>query len=282
MKIRKAAFAGRFYPVHKKELAKLYEQVLLSEKSKIDYSLANQHIIGGIVPHAGFMYSGYQAIHFFEILKNSPKKIDTIVIINPNHTGYGDAISLDDNFEWEGVLRNTVLDHEFMNELDFPKSEMAHRFEHSGEIMLPFLQYVLDYDFKILPITLSVQNSSNASIISHAIFKANQKLKKEILLIASSDFSHFVSPQKGLEQDNPVVKAIQKFDTKNIEKEVTENNLSICGYGPIMTLIEYSKLISGDVKTQILKRGHSGEVSPSSEVVHYLSMLFFNEAPNLK
>lgn len=275
MKIRKAAFAGRFYPAHKKELIKLYEQILLSEKSKIDYSLAEQQIIGAIVPHAGFMFSGYQAIHFFEILKNYPKNIDTIIIINPNHTGYGDAISLDDNFEWEGVLRNTVLDHEFMNELDFPKSEMAHQFEHSGEIMLPFLQYVLDYDFKILPITLSVQNSTNAKIIADEIFRVNQKLNKEILVIASSDFSHFVSPQRGVEQDNAVVESIQKFEPKNIEKEVNKNNLSICGFGPIMALIEYSKLISPNIKTQILKRGHSGEVSPSSEVVHYLSMLFY-------
>lgn len=275
MKIRKAVFAGRFYPAHKKELIKLYEQVLLSEKSKIDYSLAEQQIIGGIVPHAGFMYSGYQAIHFFEIIKNYPNKIDTIIIVNPNHTGYGDAISLDDNFEWEGVLRNTVLDHEFMNELDFPKSEMAHQFEHSGEIMLPFLQYVLDYDFKILPITLSVQNLSNAQIIANAIFQANQKLKKEILFIASSDFSHFVSPKKGVEQDNAVVEAIQKFDSNEIQKEVTENNLSICGFAPIMALIEYSKLISPDIKTKLLRRGHSGEVNPSAEVVHYLSMLFY-------
>lgn len=275
MKIRKAAFARRFYPAHKKELIKLYEQILLSEKSKIDYSLAEQQIIGGIVPHAGFMFSGYQAIHFFEILRNYPKKIDTIIIVNPNHTGYGNAISLDDNFEWEGVLRNTVLDHEFMNELDFPKSEMAHQFEHSGEIMLPFLQYVLDYDFKILPITLSVQNSTNAKIIADEIFRVNQKLNKEILVIASSDFSHFVSPQRGVEQDNPVIESIHKFETKNIEKEVNKNNLSICGFGPIMALIEYSKLISPNIKTQILKRGHSGEVSPSSEVVHYLSMLFY-------
>ena len=70
MKIRKAAFAGRFYPAHKKELVKLYEQILLSEKSKIDYSLSEKEIVGAIVPHAGFIYSGYQAIHFFEIFNN--------------------------------------------------------------------------------------------------------------------------------------------------------------------------------------------------------------------
>lgn len=275
MKIRKAAFAGRFYPAHKKELIRLYDQILLYEQSRIDYDLADKEIIGAIVPHAAFMYSGYQAIHVFEILKKHAQKFDTIVIVNPNHTGYGDEISLDENFEWEGVLGNTVLDHEFMQELDFPKNEMAHKFEHSGEVMLPFLQYVLDYDFKLLPITLSVQHFENAKRIAGAVFKANQKLNKKLFFIASSDFSHFVSPQTGAENDNPVIESILDLDTKKTEKTVRKNNLSICGYGPIMSLIEYSKLVSPHIKTQALRRGHSGEVSPSAEVVHYMSMLFF-------
>ena len=278
MKIRKAAVAGRFYPSHKKELAKLYDQILLAEKSKIDYSLAENEIIGAIVPHAGYVYSGYQAIHFFEILKNLRTTFDTVVIVNPNHTGYGDEISLDDNFQWEGVLGNTVLDHELMNELDFPKNEMGHKFEHSGEVMLPFLQHVLDYEFKILPITLSVQNQENAKQIADEIYRAKQKLQKKICFIASSDFSHFVSPQQGEKQDNPVIEDILNFDAESIEKEIRKNKQSICGYGPIMSLIEYSKLCSDQSKNKILRRGHSGEVSPSSEVVHYLSVLFYQEA----
>jgi AmmeMemoRadiSam system protein B len=275
MKIRKAAFAGRFYPANKKELIKLYEQILLSEKNKINYELAKQKIIGAIVPHAGFIYSGYQAIHFFEILKKHPTQIDTIIIVNPNHTAYGEEISLDENFAWESTLGVTVLDHEFMQKLDFPKAEMAHRFEHSGEVMLPFLQYVLDYDFKILPISMSVQNYSNARLIAESIFNANKKLNKEILIIASSDFSHFISVDQGHKQDSPVIDFIQKFESKNIENEVQKNNLSICGYGPIMSLIEYAKLLSPEIKNKTLRRGHSGEVNSAAEVVHYLSMLFY-------
>ena len=70
MKIRKAAHSGRFYPTHKKDIKKMYQTILLSEQKKINYGLANENLIGAIVPHAGFMYSGYQAIHVFEILKN--------------------------------------------------------------------------------------------------------------------------------------------------------------------------------------------------------------------
>ncbi len=276
MKTRKAAFANRFYPAQKKELIKLYDQILLSEQNKINYKLANTNIIGGIVPHAGFMYSGYQAIHFFEILKNYKKKVDTVIIINPNHTGYGEDISLAENFAWESVFGETVVDLEFARELGFPQNEMAHRFEHSGEIMLPFLQYVLDYEFKILPITFSAQNLDYAKLIAKSIFETNQKLNKKILIIASSDFSHFVSPEQGIKQDDPVVEAIPKLDSETIEKEVKANNLSICGFGPIMSLIEYSKLLSDDIKVQQLRRGHSGEVHPSPEVVHYLSMLFYS------
>lgn len=274
MKIRKATHIGKFYPAHKKDLIKMYESILLLEKMKINYALAKSDLIGAIVPHAGFMYSGYQAIHFFEILKTHPKKFDSIIIINPNHTGYGDPISLDECFEWEGVFRNTVLDHEFMNKMDFPKSEMAHKFEHSAEVMLPFLQYVLDYDFKILPITMSVQNVGNAKRIADAIFNVNQQLKKEILIIASSDFSHFLSPDKGRELDDHVLREIYALNSEGVEDEVKTKNISVCGYGPIMALIEFAKLTTTDPQLSLLKRGHSGEVHPANEVVNYVSMMF--------
>ncbi len=273
MKIRKAAHIGKFYPAHKKDLIKLYESILLSEKMKIDYGLAKSDLIGAIVPHAGFIYSGYQAIHFFEILKNHPKKLDTIIIINPNHSGYGDPVSLDECFEWESVLRNTVLDHEFMNELNFPRSEMAHKFEHSGEVMLPFLQYVLDYNFTILPITMSVQNFSNAKRIADAIFNVNQQLKKEILIIASSDFSHFLSPDKGRDLDDHVLREIYALNSEKLEHEVQTKNISVCGYGPIMALIEFAKLSVPGPQISLLKRGHSGEVHPANEVVNYVSVM---------
>jgi AmmeMemoRadiSam system protein B len=145
--------------------------------------------------------------------------------------------------------------------------------EHSSEVMLPMLQYFFDYSFQIVPITLSNQSFKNAKSLAFKIKETAQKLNRKILLIASSDFSHFLSPEKGKEMDDIVLRNILLLDSAEIEKVVRNKNISVCGYGPIMTLIEYSKLLSDKPKAEILKRGHSGEIIPSSEVVDYISIL---------
>ncbi len=194
-KTRHPAVSGRFYPDTKNEIIKQLDTILEKESPSIDLLLAQKNIIGAIVPHAGYMYSGYQAIHFFEILKNSKQKFDTFIIINPNHTGYGAEISMDENDFWETPFGKVEIDKDFYHLLDFNYAADAHKYEHSGEVMIPLLQYSLAYEFKIVPITLSRQNLQNAQQIANAIYKANQKLNKNICLIASSDFSHFLKPR---------------------------------------------------------------------------------------
>ena len=274
MKVRKSAVAGRFYPASKESIIEQIESIREKELPNINLKLKDNYIIGGVVPHAGYMFSAYQAIHFFEIVKQSQKKYDTIVIVNPNHTGLGNEIAFDSNDVWETPLGQVALDVEFGEKLGVSISEIEQQREHSGEVMLPFLQYFLDYDFKIAPITLSHQTYKNAKLLAGKIHKAAQKLNREILIIASSDFSHFLSPEKGKEMDEHVLRNIFLLDSPAIEKVVQGKKISVCGYGPIMTLIEYSKLIATKPKVDILKMGHSGEIIPSSEVVDYVSILF--------
>jgi len=275
MKIRKAAHSGRFYPASQQEIIKLYKKILAAEAKNIDYALAKENPIGAIVPHAGFIYSGYQAIHVFEILKDLPSKPDTFFIINPNHRGFGPPIAVDENETWETPFGNVNLDLDLMDSLGFPKSEAAHLHEHAAEVMLPFLKYVLDYDFKIVPITMSVQNLSNAKLIASAIIKSVKLSGKNVFFIASSDFSHFLSPERGKEMDDYVLKEIYKLNSKGVEAQVNSKNISVCGFGPIMSLIEYAKLTTENPKLTLLKRGHSGEVHSSDEVVNYVSILFY-------
>ena len=275
MKIRKPAVAGKFYPDDRKELEKLINSIYLKEKNNIDLSLSKHKIFGGVVPHAGYMFSAYEAVHFFDIIKNSSQQYDTIIIINPNHSGYGYDIDLDSNDLWETPFGDISLDTDFMSHLPFSVSSEAHRYEHSGEVMLPLLQYFLDYEFKIIPITMSHQNYENAKRLADGIYNVNQKLNRNILIIASSDFSHYVDPEKGKYLDNFILDDILKLDSKAINRTVYEKHLSVCGYGPIMSLVEYSKLVSKNPQPKILRRGNSGEVIPSNEVVDYVSILFY-------
>jgi len=122
---------------------------------------------------------------------------------------------------------------------------------------------------------MSRQDNQNAKIIAASIFNANKILKKKICIIASSDFSHFVEPDEGKKLDSFVIDAILNLDTESVYYEVRNKNITVCGYGPIMTLIEYSKLVTENPVAKILKIGNSGEVIPSDEVVDYVSVLIY-------
>lgn len=277
MKIREPAVAGRFYPGSASEIKELVENIFRREKSQIATKLAKEELIGGVVPHAGYIFSAYQALHFFEIAKQSGKRYQTVFIIHPNHTGYGDGVAFDEHQAWQTPLGTTKIDSDFVEIMNFPRSAEAHQYEHSGEVMLPLLQLWLNYEFEIVPICIKHQNTENAQKIARAIFEANQTLKKEILLIASSDFSHFLPPKTGAKLDDMVVEQILRLDSEKVFQTVTQNNISVCGFCPIMTLIEYAKKVAQKPKMQVLKRGHSGEIVPSNEVVDYVSMLCYNE-----
>lgn len=277
MKVRNPAVAGRFYAADKNSLQKEIETIYEKEAPKILEFNKEIKIIGGVVPHAGYMYSAYQAVHFFHALKKSSTQFDTIIILNPNHRGDGNPIALDENEKWETPLGLVSLDLEFMQNLPFTKSAAAHKYEHSAEVMLPLLQYFLPYDFKIVPISISRQNYENAVIIAQKLFDAQKITNRKIAVIASSDFSHFLSPAKGKELDNLILEEIENKNAQAIEEKIYKNNISVCGFCPIMALMEYSRLLRLDYHTKLLKYGHSGEISAADKVVDYASILFYLE-----
>ena len=124
---------------------------------------------------------------------------------------------------------------------------------------------------------MSNQSQKNAKLLAAKIVKTMTDLGRKILIIASSDFSHFLTPEQGKKQDLYVIEQILAQNSSAIEQVVREKDISVCGYGPIMTLIEYSKLVTEKPLVDILRIGHSGEIIPSSEVVDYVSILFSKE-----
>ncbi len=274
-KIRKPAVAGMFYPAIKNKLKNLIEDIDRQEEANFDPDLEQYKIIGGIVPHAGYMYSGYQAVHFFKVLKKSEQAIDTVVIINPNHRGMGPGVAVDDNSAWTTPLGDMEVDSEFCRALDIPVSSSAHDNEHSGEVMVPFLQYYLEEPIKIAPISMADQSYETAADLARKIDTAVSETGKKIVIIASNDFSHFVDPNEGYKLDNLVYEKIEQLDAKGVFDTIRKDNISVCGYGPIMTLIEYSNLKFPGTKTSLLRRGNSGDISPSTNVVNYICTLFY-------
>lgn len=271
---RKPVCAGRFYPENKNELEELIGHILESEKPKINTSLSTNRLCGAIVPHAGYIYSGYQAVHAFKVINESIEHYDTFIIINPNHTGAAtDIFNLSTATKWETPLGEVEVDTQLSEYLEIEYHNAAHDNEHSGEVILPFLQYFIQYPFKIVPITMNRQNYNSAFKLAQKILKATQKAGRKVFIIASTDFSHFETPNRGYELDQLVVDQILRMNSKLIEEKVNDHNISMCGFGPVMTLIELSKLCSQNAQMHILKRGHSGTVYPSDKVVNYISMI---------
>jgi MEMO1 family protein len=274
MKIRKPAVAGSFYPGKREELLSVIRELESNSKSKVQAEVENKKIIGGIVPHAGYMYSGKIAVPFFQAISLSAAKFETILILHPNHSGRGPAIASDTHEAWETPLGVTDLDIEFKEHLGLAESSEAHQFEHSAEVMLPFLQYFMPYSFRILPIALSHQTPESGKVLAEKIRNTINNTGRTVLIIASSDFSHYVSPIEGATLDDKAIAHIKTLDTQAFYQTVMKYNLSICGYGPIMTLMEYTNNDSKTHTLEILARGHSGRTNFDDEVVHYVSMLF--------
>lgn len=276
--VRKPAVAGQFYPSGKEELLEQLDRITEQEKLEFDSSAVTGPLIGGVVPHAAYFYSGVQAVHFFSLLKEQQVQIDTFVIVHPNHRSMHPPLALDTNNAWETPLGQIELDGEMSRLLNLPYSEQAHQREHSAEIMLPLLQYFVSKPFRILPISMGVQSFENARLLASKLLKAAAILSRKIMLIASTDFSHFLPPDKGRQMDEWVIQEVLSMNTEGVEQVVENKNISICGYGPVMTLMEYAKGSSLHPHACVLKRGCSGDVVRSDTVVDYVSMAFFNQA----
>lgn len=276
--IRQAAVKGMFYPGSLEEIRMIIETALDKEASGMDAFDIRGTIIGGVVPHAGMIYCARQAVHFFEHCSRAGNVPDTVVVIHPNHRGVGPAASVDGYQAWEASEGHVPVDADLAEALVLPASPEAQADEHSAEVMLPYLQYFFDHPFRILSVNMREQDVHQARAIAAKIHEAEKTSNKEILVIASSDFSHFLTPERSRELDDKVLQAILARDARAVEQTVREHQVSVCGFGPIMALMAYSELKDPGYGVHMLRRGHSGEVRASPEVVNYVSLLFTIDA----
>jgi len=230
-----------------------------------------------LVPHAGHMYSGsVAASSFLELSKY--KKPDTIVILGPNHTGMGSEIAVPEVEGWESPLGIMKIDQEFVDKLIdkcslVTKNDMSHSREHSIEVQLPFIQFLYDDPPTLVPIAMLNQGYDSSMLLGETIGKMIDK--ENIVVLASSDFTHFESHDSAKEKDTRVLKAIENMDPKTMYEIKYKDNVSMCGWGTIATTIEAAKQ-TGREKCRILNYATSGDVSGDrSQVVGYGSAVFY-------
>lgn len=275
MKTRDAVVEGRFYPSTRNRIFEQLGEIEHAGKYKVP-GIKPSRIFGAVLPHAGHVYSGYQTIPFFQLIRSIQQYPETFVIVHPNHSGRGLPVAVTDADVWKNSIGEVPVDRELGEALELSSDPLAHSREHSGEVIVPFLQYFLPQDsFSILPVCMMDQSHESASQVAHQIFKAVEKTGRKVMILASCDFSHFLTPQEVSARDLHVVEAIRSGDPESVEMAVKRHRASVCGYGPIMVLMEFAGMCTRDYKVELLADGHSGEVYPSDEVVHYISMILY-------
>ncbi len=280
--LRQPAVAGSFYPENPENLKKLIESCFLDDSGvgyipELNSFNGSEYPINVMVPHAGYQYSGAIASKgYCEIVKNGFPEV--FIILSPNHTGLGSEISIFNEGEWITPLGNVEVDGEFADSIiefsDIASADFtAHIREHSIEVQLPFLQY-FSTDFKIVPITIGNQNFVTSNDLANAIFDAGNKLNKSYCVIASTDLSHFNNQERANKVDGFVLEDIGEMNEFKLFEEVVQYNITMCGYGPVMTTISLSKR-SGKTNAEILAYGTSGDVTGDfTSVVGYASGVF--------
>lgn len=278
--IRKPAVAGIFYERNpdslKKQIEWCFEHKLGPGKIP-EETLNKREIKGAMVPHAGYQYSGPVAAHsYYRIFEDGFP--ETFVIISPNHTGLGSGISTMLEGEWETPLGNVRIDEEFTANLVenagiIDLDAAAHIQEHSLEVQLPFLQY-FSSGFEIVPVSMWMQDFESSYEIGKSIKETADALQKDIVVIASSDMTHYKPKSIAEHDDSQVLDAINSMDEKLMVKRVLDMNITMCGYGPVATTIVTSKEM-GAQNAEILKYATSADTTgDESAVVGYASAIF--------
>ena len=279
--IRRPHVASQFYEGDAEALRAQISSCFLHQLGpkklpQLNFDIRPRSIVGLICPHAGYMYSGpVAASAFYELAVDG--KPDTVVLLGPNHTGYGSALALMREGVWRTPLGDVEIDsgladkilHE-TNLLDV--NELAHRYEHSIEVQLPFLQFLYGNKFKIVPICFRLQDYDSAVEVGKALTEA--LAATNTVVIASSDMTHYEPAKAAAAKDHAALKAITDMDAKRFYETVESQNITACGFMPITSLISYVNGV-GAKEAKILSYHNSGDITGDhSSVVGYAAVSF--------
>ncbi len=271
---RPPAVAGQFYPADAAELATEIERCFLDPRGPGELPLRRRRperrIRAAIVPHAGYQYSGPIAARAFREIAED-RAASAILLLGVDHHGDGAPFALS-NRRWATPLGPVGIDAPLVERLDRPPirvDETAHANEHSIEVELPFLQYVEPAP-RIVPLMVRYDRFERLEEVARAVRAAIDG--KDVLLFASTDFSHYVPADEARRLDRLALDRIRERDAQGLYRTVERERISMCGIAPTTVLL---LALQGEaLGVRELAWGHSGEAEPMARVVGYASLLF--------
>ncbi len=268
--------AGSFYPAAAQKLNALLDDCFqTSPLGPQGAGKPNPTIVAGMVPHAGPIFSGPCAAHFYARINPA---VQTVILLGVNHSAKGHKAALSPWQTWRTPLGDVAVDDSLSDFLQtrvkfLARDAQAHAEEHSIEVQLPFLQRVLGA-FTLVPISLShvsIEECAELGAAIAAAYHAGVIAGVKSVILASSDLSHYLSPQKTLQLDSMALDQVLRLDPKGLLQVVEELGITMCGVLPTAVML-FAALELGVHQASLLKHCHSGEVRPMRKVVGYASV----------
>ncbi|HYS53709.1 MAG TPA: AmmeMemoRadiSam system protein B [Thermoanaerobaculia bacterium] len=267
MTTRPPAVAGSFYEASPERL-RAQVQACFAANPKAE---KKERFVGGVVPHAGLMYSGHVAAAFYG-LAELPKRY---IILCPNHTGIGHYAAINREGDWRTPLGSVAIDTALADAL-LSKTRLlgddwkAHAREHSLEVQLPFLQQRIG-NFTFVPICLAAPNYAFCTEIGNAIADVAQDAS--IGILASSDLNHYEDQEATLRKDQRAIDQVLALDPESLWRVVEEEDISMCGFIPTTTMLIAAKKL-GAANARLIKHATSGDINGDySHVVGYAAII---------
>ncbi len=262
MKVRLPCVSGQFYENEKRLLEQQVTNCLPVKRVR-------RRAKALLVPHAGLMYSGNVAGEIYASLEWG----ETILFLGPNHTGEGRPFSVSTADSWRTPLGDVAIDRKLRKFLlhhlpEVEEDDAAHRHEHSLEVQLPFLQ-MLSKKTKIVPICIGLSSFGAYRKFGDHLAETLRQLGETLIVIASSDMTHYEPHQQAVEKDHYAIQAILSLNPDELIHRVQERQISMCGVAPAIAMLSYVRK-EGAAQGELLRYQTSGDVSGDrSSVVGY-------------
>jgi MEMO1 family protein len=276
---RTPVVAGQFYEADGAALARQIEACFRDPRGPGELPARQRtpprSLRAAVVPHAGYPFSGPIAARVYAMVATQPPPA-TVLVLGVDHYGLGNGPALSDR-DWETPLGPVAVDHELVRALahhPIAVDEAAQAREHSIEVQLPFLEYTLP---RPRFVALQVPMSSYDHLVKTGLAVREAVTGRDVLVLASSDFSHYVSPSTAERQDRLAIDAILARDPRQLYDTVQEHDISMCGIAP--TTVMLAALAEEPLTARLLRWGHSGEVHAMRDVVGYAALVLESPTP---
>ena len=259
MDMRPCSVAGMFYPAEPRHLEQLLETFFQRKAPGVTSR-------GIVSPHAGYVYSGETSACAFSTI---PPDFDgTFAVIGPSHRGYMTSASA---VPWETPLGIVDVDTKFVDALDIDIDEVSHRNEHSIEVQMPIIKYRFPRA-RVAPVMMGDQRYEAATSLAERLLRAIGHTGRNVRIVASSDFSHYVPGETARRQDLYAIDALTTLDVPEFYRRLQETGATACGYGPIAAMCIVCRSLGAE-RGELLRYTTSGDVTGDfNQVVGYAAI----------